>query len=61
MMKSNKGITLVTLVITIIILLILAAVTTTVSIKQEKSTKLEDFCTKLEIAQTRNRKNRKYK
>lgn len=61
MMKSNKGITLVTLVITIIILLILAAVTTTVSIKQVQSTKLEDFCTKLEIAQIRNRKNSKYK
>lgn len=60
MMKSNKGITLMTLVITMIVLLILASVTIPVGINQLGTMKIEEFYRRLEIAQSRNRKNSKY-
>ena len=49
--KSNRGITLITLVITIVILMILSTVTITVGVSQINATKLKGFYTKLEIAQ----------
>lgn len=50
-MKSNKGITLVTLVITIVVLIILSTVIATISIEQFDDMRLESFYSKLEIAQ----------
>lgn len=50
-MRNNRGITLVSLVITIVVLIILSTVIATISIEQFKNMKLEGFYSKLEIAQ----------
>ena len=63
--NTQRGITLVALMITIVILLILLTVTITVGFSQIDSMKLKDFYTKLEIAQNGVEKivetNEKYK
>lgn len=53
MMRNNKGITMVSLVVTIVILLILSTITLNFSIDSYKAVKVQNFIAKLKVIQSK--------